>query len=344
MPATIDPLSFNPSGPFDFLLAYFYLTWMRVDYYNDWPEGRNAIYALMGVEPESVEVFEPRPGPGILTLIPLRSLVHLPGGQAVLLIRGSTSAVPEIASEVITSALSSRSPHPGQVSNYFGAIAAEIWEDVGPSVPAQWITAGHSLGGALAGLMVSFGASKVYTAGAPREGNLGYAQARNDGAKIRLTNAGDPVPHVPLSTTTFLDDLPLTLPVMSSFVLGYRHWGRRKHLWPDGTLTLPPTQDEPYPAAVAQGLRNLLLGGPLFDAHLPPSYCERLRRGIPVAFPASAPDVDFPGLQELDDLNLQMNQDDGLTWVIDGRGGILPSSGLALRLPDSPDVIEFPCG
>lgn len=69
-----------------------------------------------------------------------------------------------------------------------------------------WV-AGHSLGGALAVLLVAvllrdgIDVAGLYTYGAPRLGNSGFAKAfdkKMKGVSFRVVNSGDVVPHVPM--------------------------------------------------------------------------------------------------------------------------------------------------
>ena len=94
---------------------------------------------------------------------------------------------------------------------------------------ANFIVTGHSLGGAIASLAAAdleingLPVDRVYSFGAPRVGNLGWAYFYNEllGLKdrsYRVVNQRDPVPHIPYTGVTFMR--------------GYHHIGIE--VWLDG--------------------------------------------------------------------------------------------------------------
>lgn len=317
--ALINPFSFTPIGPFDRMNAYFYMTWIRIHYAN-WIDGDEAIIDLVDAT-GWVDIEEELP------IVP-RVTVMTNATGSIVLVRGSTSNI-QVAQEVNNSGTVSVAPWPGTISRFFRDSAIAVWERVQNHVQPNWIAAGHSLGGAIAGLISIHGAAKVFTAGQPREGDGAYAIARPSPSKLRLTNANDPTPHIPLSSAAHLSHLAIPLP--APIARTYSHWGVRKHLWQDGTVTMPGEES-------TGTLLNLiiLLGASasegIFSQHYEPEYARRVRSGIPVEFPAEFPDVDFPGLYELDQLNLQLNADDGITNWQGSSGLILPPS-LPVFLP-----------
>lgn len=317
--ALINPFSFTPIGPFDRMNAYFYTTWIRIQYAN-WIDGDEAIQDLVGAT-GWIDIEEELP------LLPRVNVLTCPSGKIVL-IRGSTSNI-QVLQEVNNSGTVAVEPWPGTISRFFRDSAREVSLRVSGSVEGDWIAAGHSLGGAIAGLISIHGATKVFTAGQPREGDGAYAIARPSPSKLRLTNQNDPTPHIPLSSGTALDFLAIPLP--APVAQTYRHWGIRKHLWQDGTVTMPGEETSGLDGNLLDELARSPFSG-IFDNHYQNEYARRVRSGIPVEFPAEFPDVDFPGLYELDQLNLQLNADDGITNWQGSSGLILPPS-LPVFLP-----------
>jgi hypothetical protein len=95
----------------------------------------------------------------------------------------------------------------------------------------------------------------------------------------------------------------------------------------------------PFDTPVGIELTNYILGGlgglsSWIAEHDTPEYCRRLRAGIPLAFPFTDIDPDFPEIPTIDDVNRQLNERDGVVWRISGSGG-----------PSRPPVFVFadPC-
>lgn len=322
----IDPFAFTPAGAFDRLNAYFYCTWMRVHYYDNFPSGDQAIRDLVGAT-DSHRFNE------ILPFLPRVDVLEIADQGGLVLVRGST-ANSQLLREVLGSSLLPGDPHwEGNISSFFIRAAVEVWDRIQSVVPNTWISCGHSLGGAIASLIGINGASKYFTAGAPKEGDGIYSLSRPNPLKLRLTNAHDPTPLIPASTNTFQDflNLPAPFPGANS----YRHWGIRQHLWIDGSATMPP--DENSPLELLTFAIEAIETGIWVDFHYAPEYCRRIRLGIPIAFPSVAHDDDFPGLYELDQLNVEMNVDDEVNWNVLGT---VSRTGPLI----SPDFVSFQCG
>lgn len=322
MPA-IDPFTLNPVGPFDRLLSYWFATWLRVQYYTDgWPAGEGTIRDLAGGT--DYQIFAE-----VAPKTPRIDVIVLPGGKAIAAIRGTTMAN-QLALEILGAGLVTFPPFPGRVSQFFASETTLAWLRIGHLLDGQWIACGHSLGGALAG-MISYRpenpAYRIWSMGAPREGNLEYSLARPSPAYLRLTNAHDLVSLIPASTSTFADSLAIDTQLIWTGVF-YRHWGVRVNLWPDTSANRP--EEISTPSEITNFLGNQIASLELIPStHNTSEYGRRIRGGIPVRFPATMPDVDFPGLFELDNLQLEMNQDDGIEWTVDGRNAVsLPNAGL----------------
>lgn len=340
---TIDPFNFSPLGIFDSLHAYALCTWLRIQYWGD--EGNsfydNRIASIFGATDFQVL---PRQVDGLFTY-PRTDLATLGDGRRVVMIQGTNDVTNELVSEIFVSGLVHLDEWQGRVSNYFGLVARQTWSRL-PVISTQWMIGGHSLGGAIAGLVGVHGAAKYFTAGQPREGDGVYADSRPNPTKLRLTNQRDPIPFVPRSSGTFLDFFDIDLP-LGPLAQNYRHWGIRHHLWPDGSLTLPPNADSSELSGQQQSL-NDLVSDITIPNHLAPEYCKRLRQRIPLQFPATKPDSDFPQIDNLDSLNFDMNAGDNLEqWV---RAGPLPSGIPTTRRPPVPpgvppntDPYQFLC-
>lgn len=322
----IDPFAFTPIGAFDRLNAYFYCTWMRVHYYDFYEGGDAAIRDLVGAT-DSHRFNE------ILPFFPRVDVLTIGETGSLVLVRGTTDNI-QLAQEVILSNLVPAGDFgDGQISSFFREAALRVWEAIEDQVLDTWVSVGHSLGGALASLISANGAAKILTAGAPKEGNGSYAVSRPTPLKLRITNAHDPTPLIPLTTGTVFDFLPLQLPV--GLNNAYRHWGIRRHLWNDGSVTMPP--DDRSSLNDLKFFWEAFETGIWVDYHYAPEYCRRVRLGIPITFPAAAHDDDFPGLYELDQLNLAMNEDDEVDWNVSGNvAGNGPLVG--------PDFVSYQCG
>lgn len=314
----IDPFTLNPVGPFDRLLSYWFATWLRVQYYADeWPEGEGVISDLVGgIDYQIFSEVAPK--------TPRIDVILLPGGKSIAAIRGTTMTS-QLALEIMGAGLVTFPPFPGRVGLFFANEATLSWLRIGHLLGGQWISCGHSLGGALAG-MISFRpenpAFRIWSMGAPREGNLEYSLARPSPAYLRITNARDLVPLIPSSTSTFADSLAIDTGFLWTGVF-YRHWGVRVNLWPDTSANRP--EEIATPLEITTFLVDQISSLELIPTgHNTSEYGRRIRGGIPVRFPATGPDVDFPGLFELDNLQLDMNGDDGIEWTVDGRHIISP--------------------
>lgn len=345
MPILIDPFAFNPAGSFDTMHAYFMCSWMRAQYVNGAGDSTydDVIKAVCGAT--GFQVF-PHFTDGDY-IFPRTDILTLPGERAAVMIRGTSVLPGEAIAETVYSDLVSGAPWLGRQSRYFRVVAVRRWLNIGTSLPAQWIIGGHSLGGAIAGLIGINGASKYFTAGSPREGDGTYANSRPTPLKLRLTTSGDPIPLVPFSSNSVLDQLNVDMPLFPAAQF-YRHWGIRHHLWADGSLTLPPHRDRNIVLEATEFLVNAALEG--IVNHYAPAYCYRLRLAIPIAFPATKPDLDFPGIVELDNLNRGLNErGNAEPWAISGRPGAgIPVSRRPPLPPEfkpgiDPDPYQFHC-
>lgn len=306
--AIINPFDFDPAGSLDRLHAYFMVTWMRINYCGPGDLYRNQIYELIGTDAGNVHTLEG---------LPRVDVVVIPGTGSVVQIRGTITNFPELVEEILFSNLEGFEPWTGQVSRYFASVANQVWPFIEDNKTDPFMTMGHSLGGAIAGLISQFGATRVFSAGAPREGNQDYANSRNNGIYLRLTNPNDVVPKVPIwfgagprgqHGVVMLYQLLVENDV-------YWHWGTRIQLAPDGSSSRP----------TEAGVWNFELGEYLIEAirtgnwgtdHETGEYARRLRAGIPVPFPAPNVDLDFPGLQTLDAINLDVNNEEGTVWEV----------------------------
>lgn len=324
--AFIDPFSLDPTGPFDYLLNYWLASVMRTIYFPNPAADERAELMLMVGEDVTVEVFD-EVGVAFGDNISRAEIWHLPEGD-LLAIRGSTSTV-QVLFEILQSGYTESEPWDGLVSTYFGTRANQIWDKVKDSLADRWMVIGHSLGGALAGLMSARGAEVCWTIGQPREGNITYAESRDDTQKLRLFNYEDIVPQIPfdLSIDVNFIELLTTLPGFDQPLEGdYRHWGIPWRLTAGSARRVGNSQTT-YDDAVVL-LHQLIAGevSSIFRNHLVDRYAERLRQRFPYIFPAAkvAPTVRW--LYELDLVNYNLNRiesdifDWSIIWHI--RGGL----------------------
>lgn len=342
MPMLIDPFDFAPLGAFNYLHAYLMCTWMRAQYHSDAgnPAYDDVIKSVIGALTFSVSAHRQVGG----NIYPRIDVALIPGRPAVVMVRGTSIIPDELFSEISRSDLVHSAPWAGSVSNYFSLVATEAYQRVQMFLDPNWLAAGHSLGGAIACMMGQNGAAKYFTAGSPREGNAIYANSRPTPVKLRITTAGDPVPYVPFSSGTPFDLFDVNL---GNFIINqnYKHWGVRKVVQTDGSVIFPPDEERD---ATLLSMRGIVSGGTRFllqilsdgaNIHLAPTYCFRLRIGIPFVFPVREPVVDFPGLFELDTLNATLNADRPPrdNWSnIKGLKGEPPQ--ITRRSPSAPEV------
>jgi len=315
---TIDPFNFQPLGPFNDLTAYFLLTWIRAQYHGDAgnAEYDNEVKRIAGATEFRVfpheEIADPLTG---RFFFPRTDLMTLPDGRQCVLVRGTTRTPDELIAEATGSNLVTDPLYQGLVSSYFRTVAQQTYNRL-PVMAPGWLVVGHSLGGAIASMVGIHGAAKYFTVGQPREGNGIYADSRPSAFKLRLTTQTDPVPRIPFSSGGYQDYLDIEPP---SFLVSarYRHWGIRHHLWPDGSMTLPPGQETPQGEDALGFASDALADG--FLIHLAPTYVFRCRQRLPFIFPYGKIDADFPMIADLDNLNLALNAADNITWDIPGR-------------------------
>lgn len=308
---TIDPFGFSPAGPLDPLTAYFYATWMRVSYYGEPSSSRDSLKTLIGAD--SIEIFDSP------TVHPTE-VAHLPGGRAIVIIRGTDDNV-LLTKLILARGQRQSAGHAGFIHRLISQIAERIWDAIRDTLPDEWTAAGHSLGGAVADLISEFGATRAVSCGAPRVGNSDYANSRNNAIYLRLTNAEDIVPKAPPAAVDVVDHAVLILELFgASPLLGlqtFQHWGTRVNLFADGSITRPP--EIGTPREIAEHLSELFLSGTWgLNQHYIPEYLRRLRMQIPVRFPSGA-DPEFVGLQQLDAINVNLNGLEEVQWIIDPR-------------------------
>lgn len=331
--ALINPFAFDPTGALNRLHAYFFATWFRINYYEPGDVFRDQIYELLGITAANVHTLEG---------LPRTDVAVIPGVGSVVQFRGTITNFPELTEEILFSNLRIRPDWPGQVSLYFSGVVLQRKPFIDQWKTSPWMTCGHSLGGSLAGLTSHFGASRVITAGAPREGNKTYALARDSSIYLRLTNPNDVVTKVPIWTGVGpRAEIPLET-LYRWFVLedNYWHWGNRVQLAPDGSASRPSES----------GVWNFELGEYLIEAirsgnwgldHETQEYCRRLRAGIPVPFPAPNVDLDYPGLHTLDAINLDANNEEGITWEVSTDPlDVALLRAFLLRSVESPPTVE----
>lgn len=354
----INPLAFNPRGPFDRMHAYLMATWAREIYHPPWAFGETTLKTVMGAD--TMTTLESQDF-GVILNLSLRAQIVRAAWGAASMLRGSTTFIPQIAQEVAASNLVDGAPvWAGKVAQYFLTSAAITGAALAPHIIQPWLSAGHSLGGAVAGL-VSRGASQwslpeaylTFTMAAPREGNYTYATSRNDAARLRLENQGDPITTLPVAGSGNPFDDAIILPGGRISLGGaYLPWGVNHHLWEDGTITLPPALIRGSGEEFVENVMNGLQTGALFDFHYAPIYALRIRRGIPVAFPVTVDNLAWPGLFELDTLNVQMNNTDVVAeemtpeareeWnAVDGE--VFRRTANIIGPKEPPDLVSFLC-
>lgn len=300
----IDPFDFDPAGDFNVLVNYWHCTMQRLIYY-DRDDLMQSALALAGITLAGRERFEEISGLAAL-LVPRTDIYHLPGGDMVS-VRGTTTNS-ELLAEVSASGLISAPPWPGRVSTYFAALTPIVWGRISASVSEPWIAAGHSLGGAVAGLLYEYGAQKVWTLGQPREGNVEYAESRNNDQKLRLFNQEDLVPKVPLTLGNVARGwLTVAVPVPGpNLIADYWHWGRGRIGYADGFVEYT-AQDRGALNDTRSLLNESLNGGVGIWAHAPELYTLRVRSMLPYRFPADKTAPTLLGLAELDEINQAIN-------------------------------------
>jgi len=307
----ITPFTFNPAGPFDRLNAYFFCTWMRISYFGEPSPNRDQLRDLVGAD--EVVIHE---GNGVQHT----EVANIPGQGALVFVRGTDDNLLLIRQILARQQIDS-DDHEGAVHGLHLQLSTAVWDAIQNSLPPVWTAAGHSLGGAIADLISDFGATRLFTAGCPRVGNLEYALSRNSAMHLRLTNAEDIVARIPLSSgSDFFDDLGLP-PIPAIGFPGqefFRHWGTRINLFSDGTATRPP---EVNSLLDLTGALDAARGNPagVLVNHFVHEYTRRVRSQIPIRFPADVPDDEIVGLFELDQINESLNDQGGVTWEIDGR-------------------------
>ena len=301
----IDPFGFDPAGPFNPLISYWHCTISRLIYWDE-HDLLNRALVLAGGHLSVRERFEEAPGQlGIIA--PRVDIYHLPGGDMVH-IRG-TNTYQELFQEIAGAGTIPLAPWAGRVSTYFGAAAVETWLRISGSVSAPWIATGHSLGGAIAGLISQFGAEKVWTLAQPREGNRDYADSRDNSTKLRLFNVEDLGPKVPAASGVSFDGWTGLFPgyVPPSILNNYWHWGVSVLMQSTGIFH-NWSQDR----GMLIDLGGLLLPGTgAFDFtywHSPELYSFRIRRQFPYQFPAAKTASTLPGLAELDEIHDTLNR------------------------------------
>lgn len=312
--ALIDPFGLDPDNPVNRLILYWYATVNRVIYQDD-----NALtFQVMDLAGGTLVTGTL----GFPPLIPRVEVWSIPADKRFVVIRGTTQWQ-EYLFEVMGSFLVSAPPWDGTVNQYFRQLADTIRAQFAPYLLPAWALTGHSLGGAVGALVSRYGATPetrvLVDFGSPRSGDGVYSshQVRPD-LRWRITNEGDPVPLIPPSTNTLLDELPAILPIPVPPVY-YRHWGRRIHLFQDGTFTLPVELSTSAEVALAI-IQAVRLGTNWYIGHDTAEYARRLRSQIPVAF-RIGPDPDFPGLYELDQINFALNTRYGIIWHIRAGAG-----------------------
>jgi hypothetical protein len=323
----IDPFSVVPSGPLDRLTAYWWTTALRLTYHGGRLDLHDQLAAL-GDGSNSRRI----PIPDPTGLIPAIYVADYPQGRRIVLLEGTTRpqqwALHALGSNLTVWDGAGRINAGLRAVARLVAVAAEV-----VTQGRTWAAGGHSFGGAIAATLpegTDNPPSLLVDAGSPRTGDLEYASAQTV-PRLRLTGDGDPVPALPPSTGSFLDELPAYVP--SWFDLGpvfYRHWGSRVHLYADGSA-LRPAESQTVGEA-AELLRRLIARGiDWLPSHRASTYAERVRQQIPVVFPAPEPDGDFPGIEELDSLNVAINGLDGIEW--EATAAPLPPGALPLIVP-----------
>lgn len=314
MPALIDPFNLVPSGPFQPVLSYWFATWVRI-IYTEWRPWLVSLAEIAGGSADSIQIFEEQSVP-ILDNISRVEILHLPQGDMVH-IRGSSSYT-QVTAQVLNSAFTSIEPWPGQVSVYNSSRAGQIWDGIASSVGSPWLAMGHSLGGALASLLSIYGASACWTAGEPRQGNGTYAAGRSDAQKLRIVNDEDIVPLVPPNAGVELGLVAAPLWAAGIFpATTYRHWGYARRLFSSGRSV--ETGEQTSGVEAVDYARQILTGGAWVEGHYQAEYTRRIRAHIPITFPCPLLDNRILGLRELDVLNQQINESEGVEWGIDGR-------------------------
>jgi len=340
----INPLDFDPAGPLNYRLAYMMCTWSRLVYRS--PVGENAAHydtlkTVIGAD-EWIYLFEQ--DLGVLPIAVLRvDIARGPWGTATFC-RG-TATFEQLVNELLISGLVPGNPFwTGNVNQYFYVSAINTFSQIQGHLSGPWLSCGHSLGGSVAGLM-SFlgpGATRVWSNGAPREGDQTYVDSRNNAIYLRLVNTGDPVPLVPPSGT-FVGPFD-TPPILN---IGHRHWGYRHLLWMNATETISSDQ------GLGTFFEAIPTGVQVFTSvyHLMDAYTFRVRLGIPVSYPLLEPHPLFPDVYELDQINRQLNSTDGTGWnfgVSPRVFSLPPPRPVPIPVPpyrpDPPNDIEFPCG
>lgn len=228
-----------------------------------------------------------------------------PGGKAILTITGTRFFI-EMVRQILGVLLFDLDPWPGLVGAYWASVADDLFDEIVPVLERDSISAvalfGHSQGGGICQLIPDLATetggisvANLITLGAPRTGNTVYAAAQTSNY-VRLTNAGDPVPHIPASISTPLDVFLWIIPPAN--LNSYEHWGTRFHLFFDGAVTVPPNLPSWLRGHEAL-LTAALASANWFADHRPAEYGRRLRLQLPRPF--QEVHADYPGLKEIDD-------------------------------------------
>lgn len=305
----IDLFDMDIDGPIDRLATYLLATYLGINYRPDTDLSvsidRDTIALLLGGVLENVPDQEPRV-----------DLIRV-GSRTVVLVRGTTTLF-QMYREWLNSDLGFAEPWPGGAGDYYVILTRQIWDKIANLLPGEWVIAGDSLGGAIAAMLTIRGAQYAVTFGAPPQGESFYARGMEANRKhLRFVNHGDFVPYLSHSTTANLNlpGPPGLLGMLPSTFFSYTHWGRSVRIFEDGSFTQPPQDVYPY-----QNLAELVVAwgrsGYIVGEHYASEYARRIRGGIPVQFPLSAPDPEWFGLYELDQINLGNNAATGREWEV----------------------------
>lgn len=330
------------------MTLYYYSTLMRLVYRHD-----NALWDQFVREMPGIETVKD-PFGSAPHAFPQYVIVKSTKGCATVVFEGTVNSSLYLPQLIGAAAQVPDFYYPGLISVHIHEYAA-LWEsqihDTLQEMNAGPVTiCGHSLGGSIAQILshrlenLDHPIEGCITEGAPRVGNIDYANGPRTFRLLQIQNVGDPVvalppARVPILGVGFFPDPsePTTVRprpiVLRTFI--YEHAGEQWLVAYDGSVSIykgewykpfpPPAKMLPVPAEI----------DPTWQ-HFAVEYTRRLRSRV--AEFSSHEALQSKCRLALDRLNTQMNSQDGYEWGLDLSTG-LPLASIADPHAPAPDPV-----